>query len=171
VYVNEASTSVAVNVRVPRERFFYWFLSADLPKIMQAYAILPGVASTRNQTGPMHQVGVSRQILFVDGTSAVEEITGSDPPRSLDYRVHTLTSPFHYLVRDGTARIVFSASAPQETTVEWRYTFQGHNWLAALILRPLVSFFWRGFLRATFLRAKQLAEADGLLSPSSNVAA
>jgi hypothetical protein len=169
--VNAASTSVALNVHVPRERFFYWFLSADLPKIMRSYAILPGVASTRNQTGPMYQVGVTRQLLFLDGTSAVEEITDSDPPRSLGYRVYGLTSAFHYLVRDGTAQILFRESSPQETTVEWRYAFQGHSWLAALILPPLVSSFWRGFLRATLLRAKHLAEADAPPSPNPNVAA
>lgn len=164
------STSTAVKVNMPREQFFYWFLSVDLPRIMHGYMILPGVASTQGQTGPMHQVGVTRQIVFLDGTSATEEIVQSDPPSSLSYRVHSLTSPFRLLVRHGEARLAFNQPSPSETAVEWRYTFHGHSRLAELILRPLVALFWRGFLRATLLRAKHLAEAEGK-SSSSSVAA
>jgi hypothetical protein len=167
VSVHGVSTTTAVTVQIPRERFFYWFLSVDPSRIMRAYAILPGVATTRGQTGPMHHVGATRQIVFLDGTSAIEEITQSDPPSSLNYRVHNLTSAFRILVRDGEARLAFNQPSPGETAVEWRYTFHGHGRLAELILRPLVAWLWRGFLHATLLRAKHLAEAEETSSPSS----
>jgi hypothetical protein len=164
------STSTAVNVHMPREQFFYWFLSVDLPSIMHGYAVLPGVASTRGQTGPMHQVGATRQIVFVDGTSAIEEITHSDAPRSLNYRVHSLTSAFRILVRDGEARLTFKQPSPGETAIEWHYTFHGHSRLGEFVLRPLVALFWRGFMRGTLTRAKRQAEAQWD-SSSSSVAA
>lgn len=155
-----ASTIVTMTIRVPRERFFYWLLSVDLSKIMHRYAILPGVVTTRNQTGPMHEVGASRQIVFTDGSTAVEEIIASDPPRMLDYRVVQLTSPFRHLVREGRPQIIYREVSEGVTEMEWRYTFYGHNWAATLLLKPLVWTFWRGFLRSTLVRAKALAEAE-----------
>jgi len=156
-----------MKVNVPRERFFYWFLSVELEKIMHSYAILPGVSSTRNQTGLMHQVGASREIVFTDGSSAIEKILSSDPPGIINYRVYNLTSIFRYLVRDGDAQFTLHEQSPNETIVDWRYTFYGHNRLAQLILQPLVSTMWRGFMRATLSRAKLLAEVELSSHPSS----
>ncbi|MBN1400660.1 MAG: SRPBCC family protein [Anaerolineae bacterium] len=159
------STTVATTIRAPRAWFFYWFLSVDLSRIMHRYAMLPGVAATRNQTGPMHQVGARRDIVFSDGTTAVEEVTSSDPPRSVAYRVGGLTSAFRHLVREGRGQITFGDGPAEATSVEWRYTFYGRNWAASLLLVPLVSIFWRGFLQATLSRAKSLAEAEAPGSP------
>jgi len=156
--MNGASTTVVTTVHAPREWFFYWFLSVDLPKIMHRYGILPSVVSTRDQTGPMYQAGSTRVIQFSDGSTAVEEITSCDPPSRVIYRVGQVTSMFRHLVREGRAQITFLQSPTGGTSVEWRYTFYGHNWAATLLLRPLVSTLWRGFLQSTLSRAKQLAE-------------
>ena len=164
------STSVIEQVDVPREQFFYWFLSVSLDKIMHSYTILPGVSSVRNQTGPMHQAGASREIVFTDGSTAVEKILSSDPPAVINYTVYNLTSIFRFLVRDGEAQIIFRELSPDETAVDWRYTYFGHNWLAELILRILIPLFWRGFMRATLSRAKLLAEVE-LSSQTTSVAA
>jgi hypothetical protein len=158
--MKNASTTVVTTIHAPRDWFFYWFMSVDLAKIMHRYAILPGVVATRKQTGPMHQAGVTREILFSDGTTAVEEITSSDPPRIVNYRVGQLTSMFRHLVKEGQAQITFHDESAGATTVEWRYTFYGHNWAASLLLLPLVSLFWRGFLQSTLSRARHLAEAE-----------
>jgi len=158
--MESVSTTAVTTVHAPRDWFFYWFMSADLAKIMHRYAILPGVVATRKQTGPMHQVGVTREIVFSDGTTAVEEITSSEPPEVVNYRVGQLTSMFRHLVKEGRAQLAFRAEAPGTTTVEWRYTFYGHNWAASLLLLPLVPLFWRGFLQSTLSRARYLAEAE-----------
>jgi len=155
-----ASTTVVTTIRAPRDWFFYWFVSVDLSKIMHPYAILPAVVATRDQTGPMHQAGSSRVIQFSDGSRAVEEIISCDPPSRVDYRVGQLTSMFRYLVKEGRAQIRFDPSPTGGTAVEWQYTFYGRNWVAALLLKPLVSVFWKGFLRSALLRARQLAEAE-----------
>jgi hypothetical protein len=158
--MESASTTVVITIHAPRDWFFYWFTSVDLAKIMHRFAILPGVVTTRKQTGPMHEAGARREILFSDGTTAVEEITSSDPPRTVNYRVGQLTSMFRHLVKEGRAQITFHAESPGATLVEWHYTFYGHNWAASLLLRPLVSIFWGGFLQSTLSRAKVLAEAE-----------
>lgn len=158
--MHSASTTVVTTIRAPRDWFFYWFTSVDLAKIMHRYVFLPGVVATRKETGPMHQAGVTREILFSDGTSAVEEITSSDPPSSVNYRVSQLTSMFRVLVKEGRAQITFHEESASATTVEWSYTFYGHSWAASLLLQPLVSLFWRGFLQSTLSRARHLAEAE-----------
>jgi len=157
---NGASAIVVSSVKVPRSRFFYWFLSVDLHKIMHRYAILPAVIATSDQTGPMDKAGSKRVIRFSDGSSAVEQILESDPPNRIVYRVGELTSLFRYLVKEGRAQILFHQTAPRETTVEWRYIFYGRNWLASLLLKPLVSILWRGFMRSALLRARRLAEHE-----------
>lgn len=158
--MGSASTTVISTIRVPRDWFFFWFLSVDVPKIMHGYAILPGVVATRNQTGPIYEPGNSRELLFSDGSSAFEEILSSEPPKSLDYRVSRITSIFRHLVRDGRARITFDPSPAGGTVVQWHYTFYGHNWAASLLLKPMVAVFWSGFLRSTLARARDLAEAE-----------
>lgn len=160
-----ASTVVAAEVNAPRERFFYWFLSINPAKIFHRYAILPAVVAAKGQTGPMHRTGAARELQLSDGTTAFEEILGSDPPRRVDYRVSRLTGVFRHLVEEGRAQITFGRAPDGGTSVAWRYKFYGRNWAASLLLRPVVSWFWRGFIRSALLRAKRLAESE-LSAPS-----
>ncbi len=151
------STNVEITVNIPRERFFYWFMSVDPSKFFGKYAILPGIVESKDQTGPMHLPGSSRQFIFSDGTSAYEQIVSSNPPKNIQYRVFNLTSMFRHLVREGNASFTFTELPSGGTHIEWRYTFTGHNWLAELILQPLVPILWRGYLRSALEQAKTLA--------------
>jgi len=160
VNVDGASTTAVITIAVPRDWFFWWFLSVDLSKIMHRYGVLPSVVATRGQTGPMHVAGSSRVIQFSDGSTAVEEVTSCDPPRKVIYRVRELTSMFRHLVTEGRGEITFQESPTGGTAVEWRYTFAGRNLAATLLLRPLVSSIWRGYMRSALSRAKHLAEAE-----------
>jgi hypothetical protein len=155
-----ASTIVTTTIDASRERVFYWFSSADPSRFEHRYGIMPGVVGIRNQTGPMHEPRSTREVLLSDGSTAFEEIESSDPPKSVRYRVSKLTSAFRYLVREGNAQISFRELPSGGTLVEWRYTFIGHNWLASLILQPLVRLFWRGFMNSALSRARRLAEVE-----------
>ncbi len=158
--MHTASTRASTRVRASRGWFFTWFLSTDLAKIMHGYSILPGVVATRDQTGPMYETGTTREILFSDGTSAMEEIINSHPPCLLDYRVTRITSPFRRLIREGRAQLTFKELPGDMTSVEWDYTFYAHNWAASLLLRPLMALLCRGFLERTLARARDLAEEE-----------
>jgi hypothetical protein len=63
-------------------------------------------------------------------------------------------------VKDGKASFTFNELTPGETQIDWQYAFIAHNLIAALILKPLVSTFWRGYMRSALTKAKQLAERD-----------
>jgi hypothetical protein len=158
--MNIASTKVSVTIRRDRERFFYWFMAIDPPKFLHSYLIIPGVVEVRNQSDPMQIPGSVRELVLSDGTSTIEEILTSDPPKSIHYRITDLTNIFRYLVKEGKASFTFTELNSGETQIDWQYAFIGHSPIAALILKPLVSTFWRGYMQSALTRAIQLAEID-----------
>jgi hypothetical protein len=155
-----ASTKVSVEIAVSRDRFFYWFMSADLPRIMPAYGLIPGVVGVKDQTGPMHIPGSRRVLLLSDGNTAVEETTSSDPPRGLKYRLHELTNVFRHLVAEAQGELLFREVGDAATRVEWRYSFFGRNSAATLVLKPLISLQYAGFMKSALTRAGRLAEEE-----------
>ena len=124
------------------------------------YGIIPGIVESRNQTGPMHITGSSRQLIFSDGTSAFEEIVSSNPLDDLHYRVFNLTSMFRHLVREGNASFTFSDLSSGGTHLKWQYAFTGHNWLTEQIIKILMPTLWRGYLRSALERAKALSQKE-----------
>ena len=70
------------------------------------------------------------------------------------------SSMFRYLVREGHASFTFSELPSGGTHIKWHYTFTGHNWLAELILKPLVPTLWKGFMRQALENAKALSEEE-----------
>jgi len=162
--MNIASTKASVTIGRDRDQFFFWFMSIDPPLFLHRYLIIPGVVGVRNQSGPMHIPGSARELVLSDGTSTREEILTSDPPKSIHYRITDLTNIFRYLVHEGKADFSFTELTTGETQVDWQYAFIGHNSIAALILKPLVSFFWRGYMQSALTKVKQLAEGDLIAS-------
>jgi hypothetical protein len=158
--MNITSTKASVTIERDRERFFYWFMSINPPDFLHSYIIIPGVVEVRNQSGPMHIPGSARELVLSDGTSTREEILTSDPPKSIHYRITDLTNIFRYLVKEGKASFAFTELTTGETQIDWQYAFVGHNSIAAIILKPLVSTFWRGFMQSALTKVKQLAEGD-----------
>lgn len=158
--MNAVSAKASVTIGRDREQFFYWFMSIDPPLFLHSYLIIPGVVEVRNQSGPMHIPGSERELVLSDGTSTIEKILTSDPPNSIHYRITDLTNIFKYLVKEGKANFAFTEPASGVTHIEWHYAFIGHNPIAALILKPLVSTFWRGYMQSALTRVRKLADRD-----------
>lgn len=154
------STQVSVEVGVSREWFFYWFTSVDLPKVMQKYGPIPGVAGIEEQTGPMHVPGSSRVLLLSDGTTAIEQVTSVEPPREVKYLLHELTGFFRHFVVEAQGELWFSEVGTRSTRVEWRYSFIGRNPAATLVLKLLIPLFWKGYMRSALTRSRRLAETQ-----------
>lgn len=160
--MDPVSTKVSAEIEMPRDRFFYWFTSVDLPKVMDRYGPLPGVVGIQDQTGPMHVPGSSRVLLLSDGTTAIEEVISCDPPKEVEYRLYQLTSFFRHLVAEARGEIGFGETRDGGTSVEWRYSFFGRNLAATLVLQILIPLLWNGFMQAALTRSKYLAEAEAL---------
>jgi hypothetical protein len=158
--MDRASTTASITIKTDRDQFFYWFMSVDPPHIFRSYSIIPGVVESRNQSGPMHVPGSTRVFILSDGTSTTEEILASDPPNSIHYRIINLTNMFRYLVQEGNASFTFIELPSGETQINWHYAFIGRNSIAVLILKPLVSIFWKGFMQSALTKVKLLAEKE-----------
>jgi hypothetical protein len=156
--VDSVSTKVSAEIAVPREWFFYWFLSVDLAKIMPAYGLIPGVVGVEDQTGPMHVIGSSRRLRLSDGTTAREQVTSCEPPQVVQYRLCELTNLFRHLVADARGEIWFREIQEDHTRVEWQYAFFGRSLAAALVLKLLIPLQYKGFMQTALDRSKRLAE-------------
>jgi hypothetical protein len=158
--MDPVSTKVSAEIEAPRDWFFYWFTSVDLPKIMHRYGPLAGVVGVEDQTGPMHVPGSSRLLRLSDGTTAVEQVISCDPPKEVKYRLYDLTSLFRYLVAEAQGEIWFSEARDGGTRAEWQYSFFGRGPVATLVLKILIPLLWRGFMRSALRRSKCLAEEE-----------
>lgn len=156
--MDSVSTKVSAEVGAPRDWFFDWFLSVDLAKIMPAYGLIPGVVGVEEQSGPMHIIGSSRRLRLTDGTTAVEQVTGCEPPREVQYRLYELTNLFRHLVAEARAEIWFREIQEDHTRVEWQYTFFGRSLVATLVLKLLIPLQYKGFMQSALDRSKRLAE-------------
>jgi hypothetical protein len=158
--MDRASTTVSITIKRDRERFFNWFMSIDPPRFLHGYLIIPGVVEVRNQSGPMQIPGSARELVLSDGTSTIEEVLNTDPPKSIHYRITDLTNMFRHLVKEGNASFTFTELPAGETQIDWQYAFIGKNLITVLILRLLVSTLWKGFMQSALTKVKQLAEGD-----------
>jgi hypothetical protein len=158
--MNAASTTASITVNSDKEEFFYWLMSVDPPKFLRRYFMIPGVVEVRNQSGPMHIPGSTREFILSDGTSTLEEVLASDPPHSIHYRITDLTNMFGYLVKEGNASFTFAGLPSGGTRADWHYAFTGRNPVAALMLKALVSTLWKGHMRTALARVKLLAEKE-----------
>ncbi|HEX5738315.1 MAG TPA: SRPBCC family protein, partial [Hydrogenophaga sp.] len=103
--------------------------------------------------------GRSRTVVFSDGSSATESLTGYDFPHGFTYRITGFTGVLRYLASEAKGQWWFESGARAGTTsVRWRYEFVSrHQWL-----RPLVSLFtrhlWRGYMQRALHLSKNQVE-------------
>ncbi|HWI71396.1 MAG TPA: SRPBCC family protein, partial [Baekduia sp.] len=103
--------------------------------------------STSDQTGPWDVVGSRRTVHLSDGSTATEQVTACDAPRSFGYTVSGFTNPIRHLAREGRGEWSFEEAGDGATDVRWTYTFEARSRAAAVVLTPVVKLAWRGFMR------------------------
>jgi hypothetical protein len=131
-----------------------------LTSIFTGYGPLPSVAETRNQTGPWDAAGRSRTVVFSDGSSATETLTGYEEANRFSYRITGFTGVLRHLASEARGEWWFeSTPADRVTSVVWRYEFVSR----AKWLEPLVSLFtkrlWRGYMKRALNLSKAQVEA------------
>lgn len=155
------ATTVTMTVAAPRVLLFERFIPVELPKILLGYGPLPGVVRTEGQTGPWSQPGSWRKVYLADGSTAEEEVTACEAPRSFAYRVSGFTHPlFRTLVTHAEGQWQFQEASQQTTRIEWVYTFHGRSPLTAMLLRPVVRFLWHGYMQVGIQAFKTQAEKE-----------
>jgi len=151
---------VTGEIEVAPNEMFQKFIAIELPDIMHQYGPIPSVVGTRDQTGPWDIPGSSRIVELADGGTAFEEVTASKDPSYFAYRVSRLTGIFGRLVMEAEGEWVFQEAPSGRTLIQWTYTFYARNWLAKLLLIPVVRIFWKGYMRNAFEATKRIAELE-----------
>lgn len=148
-----------IQIKLPHQKLFELFFTLDLRDIMKGYAFLPRVVGIREQSGKWSIPGSTRITMLSDGSTAFEEVTACEAPRFFSYRIRNFTNIFRHLVSEARGEWVFAeADSSNATSVQWVYTFYLKNWFATVLLLPILTVFWRRYMRRTLTIIKKLAE-------------
>ena len=125
---------VALVVPVAPERAFdHTVDAAHLPSFV-GFGPIPGIAAAEDLDPP--GPGARRRVFNVDGTSHLETFTAFERPTLHVARIHGLSRPFSWLVREIEDRWIFEPSATG-TAIARRFTFTltgPFAWLPARLL-------------------------------------
>lgn len=156
-----SSTAATVHTTINAERAaaFGHIVPIDLTSIFTGYGPLPSVSRTLDATGAWDAAGRSRTVVFSDGSSATESLTGYDFPNGFTYRITGFTGVLKYLASEARGQWWFESAAGGKTTaVRWQYEFVSRFKL----LKPLVSLFtqrlWRGYMTKALSLSKGQVE-------------
>jgi hypothetical protein len=149
----EASTEVAFEHIVP----------IDLTSIFTGYGPLPAVTQTRDQSGNWDAEGRSRTVVFSDGSSAQESLTGYEYPNRFTYTIKNFTGVLRFFASEARGEWTFErVPGSSATRVRWSYEFVSR----ATFLEPLVGLFtqrlWRGYMRQSLSLSKAQLEAPAV---------
>jgi hypothetical protein len=154
------AATVQTTINAPRTKAFGHIVPIDLSSIFTGFGPLPSVLKTLNETGPWDSAGRSRTVVFSDGSSATESLTGYDFPNSFEYRITGFTGVLKYLATEAQGKWWFESTAGSATTVRWRYEFVSRF----ALFKPLVSLFtkrlWRGYMGKALNLSKTQVEAE-----------
>ena len=127
-----------IDIDVPMERV--WEVLADYP----GYTRLPGVTSAQVlRQGAEHPAGIGTlREVRLRGNTVVEEITGFEPPRRLDYRI-TRSHPLKLLHEGGTMQLT---PTERGCRVVWSSTLG----VGVPLLGPALTYPMRWLIERTF---------------------
>jgi hypothetical protein len=110
-------------VRVGRERFSHWFVTAPLERLLPGAAGIPAVTGTRPlSTALFPEPGSRRLVCLADGSTATEEVLEHEPGRRLRYIVWGYTTPAAAPIAYGVGEFRF-ADAAEGMAIHWTYSF------------------------------------------------
>ena len=158
--MNSTAATVHTTIHAAKADAFGHIVPIDLTSIFTGYGPLPSVSKTLNATGPWDAAGRSRTVVFSDGSSATESLTGYDFPNGFAYRITGFTGVLKYLASEARGQWWFeSVPGAKATSVRWQYEFVSRFKL----LKPLVSLFtqrlWRGYMTKALDLSKVQVEA------------
>jgi hypothetical protein len=142
------------------EMVFEHIVPIDLTSIFTGHGPLPAVTETRDQSGPWDAAGRSRTVVFSDGSSAKESLTGYQYPSRFTYQITGFTGVLRLLVSEARGEWTFErVQGSSGTKIRWSYEFVSRS----KFLEPLVGLFaqklWRGYMSKALVLSKAQVEA------------
>jgi hypothetical protein len=151
-------TAVAVEIAAPVSIVFDRARGSDLPALIKARGLLPGVLKVEKHDAPWSAPGQKRLLTLSDGSSLIEELTAYTPNKSFAYRASGFTGPFAALVAEGRGEWHFTTTGPAATRIDWTYSFMPKGLLSGPAVWFIVKVLWPGYIRAALLNLKGQAE-------------
>lgn len=142
-----ASHTVAREVAgVGVERLFDVVVAEDvLPKVLHRWGPIPGVAGTRENTGPWDRPGSQRTVVLQDGNTGREQVLDWVRPSRFEYRVDRFTGPFGRAVDHAIGSWEFTETG-HGSAFRWTYTFTARGPLAAALLAVALPVAWTRYM-------------------------
>jgi hypothetical protein len=146
---------------------FKHIVPIDITSIFTGYGLLPAVTGTRGQSGEWNAEGCSRTVIFSDGSSARESLTGYEYPKRFTYRINGFTGVLRFFTSEARGEWTFErVPGSNATKVRWSYEFVSR----AKFLEPLVCLFvqklWHGYLRQALSLTRGAGGSAGRLKQS-----
>jgi len=152
--------TVQTTIEASIEDAFEHIVPINLTSIFTGYGPLPAVTETRDQTGSWNAAGRTRTVVFSDGSSAQESLTGYEYPNRFTYSIKGFTGLLRLFTREAHGEWRFErVPGRNATAIHWRYEFVSRT----KFLEPLVGFFtqklWRGYMSRALSLSKAQVEA------------
>jgi hypothetical protein len=139
------------------EQVFDFIAAEDvLPRVLTGYGPLPAVVRTSDHTGPWTQPGSARIVHLADGHALREQLTHYTRAHHFAYRIGGFEHPLlRRLALGGQGEWTFAPHA-QGTRLAWVYTFHARHAAAAMALRWLARWLWRGYMQVCLSNARRI---------------
>jgi hypothetical protein len=154
------SATVKITVIANQADAFEQIVPIDLTSIFKGYGPLPSVTGIEHQVGNWDASGQTRTVHLSDRSSVQELLTKYEHPRHFGYTVSDFTGVLGFLTTSANGEWWFSDNSSDQTTIEWRYTFNARSILAVPILWLITHLLWRNYMNNALQRSKLLIEQN-----------
>ena len=160
----QVSTTVIMSIAAPRKPFYKWLVPGvfydQLETVLRDAAFLPGVASTKDTSGPWDVPGSTRIITLTDGNTVRETVTAATTPDFFSYVVTEFSNKtIGGLVKEMRGHWWFTDDG-SGTQAKWTYTAESKSFLATLVLLPVIKILWNRYMKAALKVTRQRAEKE-----------
>jgi Polyketide cyclase / dehydrase and lipid transport len=139
------------------ERLFDVVVAEDvLPKVLHRWGPIPGVAGTRDNTGPWDQPGSERTVVLEDGNTGRERVLDWVRPSRFEYRVDAFTGAFGRVVDHAIGSWEFTDTG-RGSAFRWTYTFTARGLVGAALLAAGVPLAWARYMEQCAAECARLA--------------
>lgn len=126
---------VNMNINTSIDEAFNYLAPINLMHIFRGTALIPGIADTTIKEG-WNKAGLSRTIIFKDGSTSQETLLTWDAPKSFSYKNEQFSSKIlGSLLKRLEGNWLFTDLGKSTTNIIWTYTAIPTNWFAKIFVK------------------------------------
>ena len=142
-----AGYSVERELAVPVRAAFDVIVAEDvLPFVLRRWGPVPGVAGTRELSGPWDTPGSSRVVVLEDGRTVRETVLAWQAHQHFAYRVEGFQGFAGRLIDHAVGEWWFEPRGTDASWFRWRYSFRARGWWTAPAVEVFTRTAWAGYM-------------------------